>query len=287
MKNTETYNTVALNCARNCLRYVIRAFNIKEIYVPFYTCLTVWQAVKKENCKINFYHTDKNFMPCFDFPDDAFILYNNYFGVCSGNVKELSGKYKNLIVDNAQAFFMPPIGIASFNSARKFFNVSDGAFLYTKKLLNNCFDTDVSAVESSKLTDYRYFSMNEESFDKRDIMYMPDNTNKQLSLVDYEREREERKNKFSILSEKLKTFNELSIELSIDDVPMYYPLLTRNTNIENLFKNNDIKYDKLWNDRPDNEIEGIFSKYLLLIPLHKGYSEKYMYKIIGIVDKIR
>ena len=100
-------NNIALNCARNCLRYIIKAFQIKEIYAPFYTCPVVWQSIKKENCNIKFYHIDEKFMPTMELPENSYILYTNYFGICAKNVKDLAKKYKNLIIDNAQAFYMP------------------------------------------------------------------------------------------------------------------------------------------------------------------------------------
>ena len=144
-------NQIALNSARNCLRYVIRAFNIKEIYIPYYTCPVVWQAIQKEHCKIKFYHIDKTFMPDIDLPSEAYIVYTNYFGICSKNVKDLTKKYKNIIVDNSQAFYMPKYGIASFNSIRKFFGVPDGALLYIDKRLNEDFEQDVSFNRCSHL----------------------------------------------------------------------------------------------------------------------------------------
>ena len=55
-----TKNLIKLNTARNCLRYIIRAYGIEEIYVPYYICPTIKSAIRKEKAKINFYHVDKN-----------------------------------------------------------------------------------------------------------------------------------------------------------------------------------------------------------------------------------
>ena len=74
-----TKNLIKLNTARNCLRYIIRAYGIEEIYVPYYICPTIKSAIRKEKAKINFYHVDKKFMPVNDFGKDYFILYPNYF----------------------------------------------------------------------------------------------------------------------------------------------------------------------------------------------------------------
>lgn len=37
----------------------------------------------------------------------GYIVYNNYFGICGKNVEVLLKQYRNLIVDNAQAFYFP------------------------------------------------------------------------------------------------------------------------------------------------------------------------------------
>lgn len=74
---------VKLNLARNCLKYLIKVYGIKEIFTPYYTCETVWTSAKESGCKISFYHIDKNFMPIQDLPLDAFIVYTNYYGLCT------------------------------------------------------------------------------------------------------------------------------------------------------------------------------------------------------------
>ena len=94
-----SYFQIELNTARNALRYVINAFQIEELYIPYYICPSLRNAVKKENCKIIFYHIDNKFRPIQDFPENAFILYPNYFGICSTIVDELNSKYKNLLTN--------------------------------------------------------------------------------------------------------------------------------------------------------------------------------------------
>ena len=130
------------NLARNCLRYIIQAYQITEIYIPYYICPTIISAIRKENCRIKFYHIDEKFFPSKNFPPESYILYPNYFGICAKNIIELSQKYKNLIVDNAHNFYMPHFGLASFNSMRKFFNVNDGAELFISKKIDKIFEKD-------------------------------------------------------------------------------------------------------------------------------------------------
>lgn len=116
--------------ARNAFRYLIRKYKINEIYIPYYLCDVIRHTAFEENCKALFYHIDDNFMPAVKFPQESFILYPDYFGICGKNIDKLVKIYPKLIVDNAHAFYSKPSGFASFNSERKFRKIKDGAYLY-------------------------------------------------------------------------------------------------------------------------------------------------------------
>lgn len=56
-----------------------------------------------------------------------------------------SEKYSNLIVDNVQAFYTPPIkGLDTIYTCRKFFGVPDEAYLYTDCILTESIPYDKS-----------------------------------------------------------------------------------------------------------------------------------------------
>lgn len=116
--------------ARNALRYLINEYEIKELYIPYYLCEVIRHSVFAEKCKPIFYHIKDNFMPEKELPENAYILYPNYFGICDKNVEKLANIYPKLIVDNAHAFYAQPSGWASFNSARKFLPTIKKAYLY-------------------------------------------------------------------------------------------------------------------------------------------------------------
>ena len=63
MDNTFFDNKILLNSARNCLKYILRAYKIPKIHLPYYICPVVRQAIREENVKMEFYHIDKFFMP--------------------------------------------------------------------------------------------------------------------------------------------------------------------------------------------------------------------------------
>lgn len=275
-------DVIPLNIARNCLRYVIRVNNIKKIWVPYYTCPVVWESIKKEDCEMNFYHINKSFLPQIKFGENDFILYTNYFGICANNVKLLAKKYKNLIVDNAQAYYMPHNGLASFNSARKFFGVPDGAFLYSKKRLKYEFEIDKSSVDRfSHLlkridTDasfgYEDFRNNDEALRFEDIKLMSNITKALIKGHDIETEKQKRLENFNYLHSKLKGINELIIELDEDDIPMIYPLFIKKDELRDKLIKNKIYVAKYWDGIQENIEEQELLNYLLPLPIDQRYN---------------
>ncbi len=285
-------NCIALNSARNCLRYIIRAFNIRELYVPFYTCSVVWQAIRKENCKIKFYHIDNNFMPISDFPNSAFVLYTNYFGICAKQVKKLSEKHKNLIVDNAQAFYMPKYGIASFNSIRKFFGLPDGALLNSDKLLAEEFEQSTSYQRISHLikkfdkgikNSYNDFLQNENSLNEENIKLISNLTKTIFNSTDIKNAKQKRLNNFHFLDKYLQSSNNIKITLDEYDVPMVYPYLNYDETLREKLYKNKIIIDTFWSPLPKNTQEGIFQKYLLPLPIDQRYDFDDMKRILNVL----
>ena len=283
---------VALNCARNCLRYVVRAFGISDIYVPFYTCPVVWQSLQKEGCKLHFYHIDEKFLPVGEIPLDAYVLYTNYFGVCAKNVRVLSEKYKNLIVDNAQAFYMPKYGIASFNSIRKFFGVSDGALLYSDKKFEEHFDVDTSYQRFSHLIKrmdvdagfgYGDFQLNDDALCDSSVSYMSHLTTVIFNSIDVLRAKQKRLDNFSFLHSKFSDSNELVLDLDVDDVPMVYPYLIRKDGLRKKLIDNKIFVAKYWGGVPESCQEGVFQKYILPLPLDQRYDEEDMKRMVEVI----
>lgn len=118
------------NYAREVVQFLIREYGIKELHVPYYLCDVVRHAIFAAGAKPVFYHIDDNFFPKKVFSQDSFILYPNYFGICDNNVDKLAFQYKNLIVDNAHAYYANPKGFASIYSMRKFLPVESGAELF-------------------------------------------------------------------------------------------------------------------------------------------------------------
>lgn len=296
---TERYdnigNAIALNSARNCLRYIIRAYGIKEIFLPYYTCPVVWQTVKKEDCRVNFYHIDENFMPEKEFEKNDYVLYTNYFGVCGKNVKQLAEKYENIIIDNSQAFYMPKYGTASFNSIRKFFGVPDGALLYCDKTTDEKFEKSTSYQKCNHLLKrldvsmnfgYQDFCFNEDCLLDEDIKTISNLTKSIFNTINIEKAKEKRLENYQTLSYELDKSNKLQIKPDKDDIPMYYPYMSENyVFYRNLFAKNSIEIPLYWNNLPEDFPESNLRNKILLLPIDQRYNKKDMEKILEILNK--
>ena len=117
--------------------------------------------------------------------------------------------WKQLIVDNAQAFFASPIeGVDTFYSARKFFGVPDGAYLYTDKFLNVELEQDVSCqrcehllrrIDEGAERGYEAFRRNDDALNNQPIKKMSQLTESILMGVDYKIVVEQRRGNFNYL----------------------------------------------------------------------------------------
>ncbi len=263
------YKLLKLNTARNALKYIINAFKIKEIYIPYYICPLIRNVIIKENCSIKFYHLDKNFRPLCSFPPDGFILYPDYFGICGIIIDELLKIYPNLIIDNAHAFFSEPKGKACFYSLRKFFpKLRDGAFLYTTKTANINMEKDNFKYEYCELS-YEELCKNEIRLDKENIKYMSDYTLSYFSKINLNEEKQKYIDNFRFYEKKYGINNNLEINISLNTAPYKYPYLAQNIEqadeiVKELAKDGKIIF-KYWNNMPDSYIEKDFYNKLVAI----------------------
>ena len=213
-------DAIKLNTARNCFEYVLRARQYAKVYIPYYTCEVMLDSIKKLGIDYAFYSINEDLEPV-ELPmlkhREAF-LYTNYFGLKQSCVRNLAERFGNrLIVDNAQAFYAEPIeGIDTFYSARKFFGVADGAYLYTNQKLGMDLEYDVSfdrmphllkRIDLGAEAGYIDFRNDEDILSNQDIKLMSKLTWTILSGIDYESVKKKRRENYAFLDEQLKDAN--------------------------------------------------------------------------------
>ncbi|MCR5421565.1 MAG: hypothetical protein K6E98_11200, partial [Lachnospiraceae bacterium] len=130
-------NAIALNCGRGCLIYLARLRHIKTIWIPDYICDCVKTVFYKRGVNVKLYHITDSFVPDYEFEIDRddWMLINDYYGQLTDDDIEFARGFSNgnLICDETQGFFRRPCkGVDTFYSCRKWFGVSDGAYLITR-----------------------------------------------------------------------------------------------------------------------------------------------------------
>ena len=281
-------NALRLNTARNCFEYILRARKYTKVYIPYYTCDVMLEPLKKCNVDYVFYHINEQLEPVETYrlqPTEAF-LYTNYYGLKQRCVERLAEQYgKQLIVDNAQAFFAEPLeGIDTFYSARKFFGVADGAYLYIDQLLDEELEQDQSYQRMSHLlmradigaeAGYAYFRLNDDSLIGQSIKRMSNLTEKILCSIDYDSIKELRRANYMVLDAQLKDVNKIHLQLDKDSVPMVYPYLTDDVTLRQRLIDNRIYVATYWPNVADwlteNEKEIILANLLIPFPVNCNY----------------
>ena len=267
-----------LNSGRNALRHILRCCGVRELYVPFYTCPVVIEAIKEEKAVMHFYDVTPDLVPDCSFPADAFILYTNYFGVCGKTVRALAQKYPNLIVDNAQSFYSAPCGLGSFYSPRKFFGLPDGGIAFCRKETGeNSYPDETDSHsrfahllirhELGAQAGYAHFAENDGALDGREIRKMSLLTRKLMGNIDYERAKKCRLENFRFLAEALEP--EKKWDLLPGDVPMVYPFYTSDSELRSRLIEKKIFAATYWKGT-DKSAEALTSS-IIPLPIDQRY----------------
>ncbi len=251
------------------LRLIIRTLHITKLHVPEYTCPVVWDAVRTEKCECLFYQTGADFLPAKNFPSEEYVLYNNYFGICSKQTRQLAEQHPRIIIDNAQAFYMPHCGIASLYSPHKFFGIPDGGFLSCNFPIKIPKKRAISWHKCSHLlkrydlganAGYEDFKENGKKIQDDGISRMSLLTEALMGNIDYNQCKKKRIDNFLYLHEHLQNINHIRIQLSSEDVPMVYPLLLSQNNIRKKLIDAKVYVAQYWPGIP-------YTKWLNILPL--------------------
>lgn len=293
-------NAIRLNTASNCFEYVLRARNYAKVYIPYYTCEVMLVPIRKLHIEHEFYHIDEKLEPS-SLPkldaNEAF-LYTNYFGLKQDCVKRLVLEYgSQLIVDDAQAFYAEPLeGIDTFYSARKFFGVPDGAYLYTDKPLRQEFEQDCSYDRMAHLlkridlgpeAGYQDFRTNEELLCNQEIKRMSRLTEALLCGIDYESVKRKRKENYTVLENTLKDSNLIHLKMDDDAVPMVYPYLTKDKSLRQRLIGNKVFVATYWPNVfewcEEEDREFLLAKNSCFLPIDQRYGKEEMERIINLI----
>ena len=295
---------VALNTGRNALEFILIQQGYEKIYIPYYTCDVTLQPIKRQNIDYEFYFLDKDFYPKnVVLKDKEAILYVNYFGIMNNQVKRLSEKYSNLIVDNSQAFYENPLdNVDTFYSPRKFFGLPDGGFAscYTRQEMK--LDRDNSYERMSHLliridkgaeSGYEQFKANDKKLDNLSIKKMSRLTDHLMRNISFETIKKRRKHNFLQMHEYLHTQNELTtvIENSDYKAPMIYPYLKEgNQELRKKLIENKIYTAIYWPNVLEwvdkDSVEFMMTRKMLPLPIDQRYKSYELKIIVKLINRI-
>lgn len=278
-------NSIKLNCARQAINYIIKAKNYKKVFLPHYICDTVYKVLEID---YEFYLLNEDLTPKLEgrsLKEDEAIIYPNYFGANNSKVSYVVSEYKNVIVDNTQAFFHKIENCDIVYSPRKFFWVADGSYLYCSKELNIEIEKDVSyhrmiplfkRIELGSDSSYKESLDNEEEISISGMKEMSLLTENILRTIDYEEIIKVRKDNFAYMHNQLGKINEMKIGITKDDVPMIYPLLIKSEGLREKLVRNKIYIPQWWKEViknvPKDSYDNYLSHNLLPLPIDHRYN---------------
>jgi hypothetical protein len=290
---------LALNTARHAILYHAQALGYTRVHLPYYICDSVPDMLKKHGIDISYYAISDALLPIEKniSSNGSLLLFVNYFGLLDEAAKLFAKKYSNCLIDNCHAFFMRlPEGVSAAYSARKFFGVSDGAYLYTSARLENNLPQDRSArrivsnmqrIEEGANPPYAEHKRAEAELANMPVQKMSQLTRRILQNVDYEHVMCVRRENFRMLHKALGSINLLHIPEDIH-VPMAYPLLSDSDNLRKRLVEKRIYVPHLWPETlsklPSQDcIEARLTNCLALLPIDQRYNNNDMDDIIRLV----
>lgn len=283
---------IALNCGRNALAYLLKARNIKRLWIPKFICDSVTGVCEREGVPYTLYGIGMDFRPSekITLGEGEWLYFVNYYSQFDNDqIAEYVKKYSRVIVDNAQSYFLMPLPhVDTIYTCRKYFGVTDGAFLYTDAVLDEEFPQDESfermrfllgRYERTASEFYGEYAANNELFYREPIKRMSKLTANLLHGIDYDRVKTVREENYSFLHSHLSEFNGLA--LSKKPGTFMYPLLLENgTEVRKTLQKRRVYIPTLWPDVRcfcgGTATECRMSESILPLPIDQRYGKDTM-----------
>jgi hypothetical protein len=303
-KKRIAYHTKALNfnTGRNALKALVLSRKYKKIYIPLYICNSVIESLESINVSYEFYSLNKDLTPNVSSvklkdSSEAF-LYVNYFGLFNQIPSQLSSFANNLIVDYTQAFFSLPFeNTDTFYSARKFFGVPDGAYLYTNCKFNKNYSSDISynrfahllkRIDISPEAGYLDYTQNEGILSKLPIALMSGITEQILGSIDYPAVIQLRNTNFKLLHDSLSAKNDLLLSTQDINGPLVYPFVYKKTGLREYLISKEVYIASYWKEVSErcasNTYEYYLSTNLIPLPIDQRYNEEDMKYLLSLIN---
>lgn len=303
------------NAARYAAVYAAVLGGYRRIWIPFYLCKCVFDALGRYGISCSFYSVNDELEPVLEHIDqDEAVLIVNYFGIKPVSFYEkMMAKYRNIIFDNTQAFFAKPVireNVYNVYSPRKFVGVADGAYLISevKKEADLGFqiETDVSfgrmghilsAVEKGTNSCYRDALKAEDELTLSPVRYMSKLTRAMLKGINYSFVKERRVKNFNLMVQAFDSVNEIRdlkrADITMETVPMVYPLLAAGGgDIRKKLVKEQVYCPQWWKwilederCKNINDVETYYAENLIPLVIDQRYEDEDIAKLVEIVNR--
>ncbi len=297
---------VRLNSGRAAIWHALQVLSCRTVWLPYYQCDSVRIFLCKKGVHIKFYHIDKNFTPVdIKQSEQEAVLIVNYFGIMSGQrISRLALQYKNVIIDNSQAFFAQPLpDCMNVYSARKFVGAADGAYVigrhaerYSEEYPQG-YSSDTAAFLFMRIEygcegkAYASRMVNERRINHEDAMKMSALTYAILDGTDYGPIKQKRRENFAWIHQRIGDRNLLDPMQYYDSgcIPMVYPFMAADDGLlKRLLAAKHFQgrwWDYLLDEMQPDSVEYRLSRYMVPVTIDQRYGRDEIEAVIRIIRK--
>lgn len=279
---------LALSTGRSCMLVILEHLRPKLVLVPYHSCAANLAPFEKAGVATRFYGLNEDLSPA-DLPelgDDEYLLWINYYGICEWITQDLKVRFGDrLIIDDTHAFFVQGHpGFWSFTSARKYFGVPDGAYLYGPERLEITAPrfTGISITHSAlralgkQAEAFKAFLDYEASL-PCEVYAISAVSEVLLSGIDMDRVARLRRENYAYLHSSLASSNQLDLPSLGNSVPFCYPYLPSQAVDRPALYARGLFVPTLWPDAMLRGVDGFeqdkrMSRDLLPLPIDHRYS---------------
>lgn len=294
MQGQEYYpDLYRVNLGRTALLWLLEARGYKKILLPGFLCESVPDAVKRTDVKIETYSLDPELrvlLPEKKLDPDTCLYLVSYYGQLTDEaILKYRDIYGTIIVDHTHAFYQKPLkGVDTLYSCRKFWGVSDGAYLATDASLSMDKPQDCSGgrlkhilgrYEENAGKYYQSMLKNASGYEEMEIRLMSPLTENLLRGIDYAGAKKTRENNYRILSEQLASENVFT--RTVPEGPFAYPFYhKKGTELRRWLAERKIFVPTYWKNIletcPGNSLEYDWAANVLPLPCDQRYGKEEM-----------
>lgn len=297
-------DALALTSGRACLRVILELMRPARVLVPLYICDAALEPMKRLGVPFEFYGITPALDPDRDaWPADAAVLHINYFDLKNREADRLAGLLGDrAIIDDTQAFFRRGhVRSFSFNSARKFFGVPDGAYAYGPGVDGVQPGAANAGAPSAHLTTrltgpqdvaHRQYLDAESQVTCERLAPSPLSAGI-MAHVAYDDVRAARRRNFAVLHERLSGNNTLTIDFSLDKdaAPYCYPFLPSRPSLHEALWRREIFVPRLWPEVASRPPAGFvrerdLAARLLPLPVDHRYGVDDMERMCDVICEV-